>query len=460
MLELLEKQTRLTGNQRRLLTVAILCDMLEFYDFFVVGYVLAFIVGPWKVTYGQSAVILLSSGLGAILGAGLWGWLADRIGRRRVLIITVINFSVASGILAFTPDRGWIFLSVFRFVVGVGVGGLYSVIVPLVQEFVPSGKRGLVSGIVTAAIPVGLALGAVLGAYLGPIIGWRGLFAVGSLPVLMVLLIRAWMPESPRWLVQAGRLEEARRSLGWALEVDPAQISLPAPHAAPPQAKWRELFHYPRSLAVSGLANLSGQTAIYGLTLWVPTLFVLLIGIKPAQAAYLMIYCSAGAFAGRVTFAWLSDAIGRRMSGGLYGFGGAALVILAGYLHSTFVGTVSLFWLILIPAYFFVDGGFAILGPYAAEVWPARLRATGMGAAYGFGGIGKIIGPLGLALISGSSNVINPAASIAKVIPAFLYLGTWCALTGIVLGFFGMETRGRSIEQIDGELSRGHATSP
>jgi putative MFS transporter len=147
------------------------------------------------------------------------------------------------------------------------------------------------------------------------------------------------------------------------------------------------------------------------------------------------------------------------MSGGVYGFGAASLVILAGYLHSTFVGTVSAFWLILIPAYFFVDGGFAILGPYAAEVWPARLRATGMGAAYGFGGIGKIIGPLGLALITGSSNVVNPAASVAKVVPAFLYLGAWCALTGIVLGCFGMETRGRSIEQIDGELSRGEATS-
>lgn len=454
MLELLEQQTRLTGNQHRLLTVAILCDMLEFYDFFVVGYVLAFIVGPWKVTYGQSAIILLSSGLGAILGAGLWGWLADRIGRRRVLIVTVINFSLASGILAFTPDRGWVFLSFFRFVVGVGVGGLYSVTVPLVQEFVPSSKRGLVSGVVTAAVPVGLALGAVMGAYLGPRIGWRGLFAAGALPVFIVLFIRAWMPESPHWLAQEGRMEEARKSLGWALEVDPARISLPAARAGAVRVKWRDLFHYPRSLAVSWLGNLAGQTAIYGLTLWVPTLFVLVIKIPPARAAYLMIYCSAGAFLGRVTFAWLSDAVGRRISGGLYGFAGAALIILAGYLHSTFFGALSAFWLTLIVAYFFVDGGFAILGPYAAEVWPARLRATGMGSAYGFGGIGKIIGPLGLALISGSSNVVNPAASVAKIIPAFYYLGAWCALTGVVLAFFGIETRGRSIEQIDGELSR------
>jgi putative MFS transporter len=199
MLERLEQQTRLTGNQYRILLVAVLGNLLEFYDFFVIGFVVAFIVGPWKITYGQSAIILLSSGVGAILGAGIWGWLADRIGRRRVLMATVVNFSVATGILAFTPDNGWIFLTIFRFFVGAGVGGLYCVVLPLVQEFMPSSKRGLVSGLVTAAVPLGLGLGAVLGASLAPIVGWRGLFAMGLLPALMTLLIRAWVPESPRW---------------------------------------------------------------------------------------------------------------------------------------------------------------------------------------------------------------------------------------------------------------------
>ena len=184
MLEYLEKQTRLTGNQWRLLFVAILCNLLEFYDFFLIGFVLAFVAGSWKVTYGQSAIILLSSGIGAILGAGFWGWLADRIGRRKVLIATIINFSLATGILALTPENGWIFLSVFRFFVGVGVGGLYCVILPLVQEFMPSSKRGLVSGLVTAAVPLGLGLGAVLGAYLGPLWAGGGFSRSACLPAL------------------------------------------------------------------------------------------------------------------------------------------------------------------------------------------------------------------------------------------------------------------------------------
>src|SRR6202047_1352309 len=452
MLGYLDKQPTLSGNQYRILIVAILGNLLEFYDLFVIGFVVAYIVGPWKVTYGQSAVILLSSGVGAILGAGFWGWLADRIGRRPVLMATVINFSVATGILGLTPDNGWIFLTIFRFFVGVGVGGLYCVILPLVQEFMPTSKRGVVGGIVTASVPLGLGLGAVLSASLAPIVGWRGLFAIGVLPAMLTLLIRAWVPESPLWLMRVGRLEEARQSLAWALKIEPHEIKLPVADIEAQPVAWREIFDYPRSLMVSSIGNLAAQTGIYGLSLWVPTLFVEVLRISPARAAYLMIYCSISGFLGRIAFSYLSEAIGRRASGGLYGFGAAGLVILAGYLHSVYLGATSMFWLVVVVGYFFADGGFAIVGPYAAEVWPARLRASGLGSTYGFGGLGKIIGPLGLALIVGSSNVVKPEASVTKIIPAFIYLGAWFALAGIVYGFFGIETRGRSIEQIDIEL--------
>src|SRR6202521_3025425 len=196
MLELLDRQQKLTGNQWRIVLAVILGDMLEFFDYFLISFVLAFIVGPWKLTYGLSAIILLSSGVGAIMGAWFWGWLADRIGRRKVFIATVINFSVATGILALTPDNGWVFLSVFRFFVGFGVGGLYCVDLPLVQEFMPAGKRGRIGGLVTAFIPVGVMIGSLFGGYLAPAIGWRGLFAAGVLPALAVLLIRVWVPES------------------------------------------------------------------------------------------------------------------------------------------------------------------------------------------------------------------------------------------------------------------------
>ena len=117
---------------------------------------------------------------------------------------------------------------VCRFFVGLGVTGLYSVDITLVQEFVPTRKRGWLTGLTTTMLPAGVLLGAFLGAYATPYIGWRGLFAVGLLPALLTLYIRAWVPESPHWLMRMGRVEEARRSVAWALQIDPATIPLPA----------------------------------------------------------------------------------------------------------------------------------------------------------------------------------------------------------------------------------------
>src|SRR4029077_15920710 len=241
MLDALERQQRLTLNQWKIVSAAILGDMLDFFDFFLIGYVLAFIVGAWHLSYLESGVILLAAGVGAIPGAFFWGWMADRIGRRKVFIATALNFSLATGAMAFTPDQyGWLILAFFRFLVGIGVAGLVAVDLPLVQEFVPSSKRGWIGGLVDStgsirggrgggsAVLIGGALGAACGAYLGPVIGWRGLFLVGLLPAFFTLLIRAWVPESPRWLLRRGRHQEARRSIAWALQVDPKTIEVSA----------------------------------------------------------------------------------------------------------------------------------------------------------------------------------------------------------------------------------------
>jgi putative MFS transporter len=458
MLNYLERQTNLTGNQRRIVFAAILGDMLEFFDYFLIGYVVAFIAGPWKLTFGESAFILLSSGFGAMFGAVFYGWLADKIGRRKVFLITVLNFSIATGILAFTPDNAWLFLAIFRFVIGFGVGGLYCVDLPLVQEFVPARKRGMVGGLVTAAIPIGTLLGAVLGAYAAPYVGWRGLFAFGMVPGLLALLIRAWVPESPRWLLQMGRIEEARKSLAWALEMDPNDLPAGAPEGQKqPISRLSDIFRYPRSLVVSWFTNLGAQTGFYGITMWAPTLLAQVLGITPARASFLMIFVTLAGFFGRLGLSYLSDAIGRKASGGIASFGAAILLIAAAMYHSVFIGSLSVFWLLLIANYVFADGGFAIVGPYSAEVWPVALRTTGMGSAYGFGGFGKVIGPLGLALIVGSSNIITPKASVAALLPAFSYLAAWFALAGFVYLFVGMETKGRSLETIEQDLDASRA---
>src|SRR5689334_17562473 len=262
MLERLEQQKTLTLNQWKIILTANLGDMLDFFDFFLIGYVLAFILKDWQLTYGQSAVILISAGFGAVPGAWFWGWMGDRIGRRKVFILTALNVAFATGIMYFTPDKdgwiaGWIFLTFFRFFVGFGNAGLIAVDIPLVQEFVPAQKRGWVSGLTTVLLPAGNILGALSGAFLAPVIGWRGLFLVGLVPALLVLMIRYWVPESPHWLMRMGRHEAARRSLAWVLNCNPADIELPAKDATPESTNWRELFRYPRSVLSVCLIALS-----------------------------------------------------------------------------------------------------------------------------------------------------------------------------------------------------------
>ena len=172
MFNRLDQAKSLTSNQIKIIAAAIVGDMLEFFDYYLIGFVLAFIIQPWHLTFGQSAIILLSSGVGAILGSVIWGRLADVYGRRKVFIATIVNFSIASGILAFTPENGWWFLSIFRFFVGFGVGGLYCVDLPLVQEFVPARMRGFIGGLVTVFIPLGVMIASSFAAFTTDSIGW------------------------------------------------------------------------------------------------------------------------------------------------------------------------------------------------------------------------------------------------------------------------------------------------
>ena len=456
MLERLEQQKKPTANQWKIIVTANLGDMLDFFDFFLIGYVLAFILKDWQLTYGQSAVILISAGFGAVPGAWFWGWMGDRIGRRKVFILTALNVAFATGMMYFTPDQGgwiagWIFLSFFRFFVGFGNAGLIAVDIPLVQEFIPAYKRGWVTGLTTTLLPAGNILGAVSGWLLAPLIGWRGLFLVGLTPALLVLMIRYWVPESPRFLIRMGRYEEARKSLAWALQCNPQEIELPTVIAEEEKTRWRELFRYPRSMAAACLIALS-QTGGAGLLLWITALFVMVLKISPAEASYLMIWVGVLGIVGRLVASWMSDAFGRRPSGFLIGMGGALTMALAGYYYDAYIGSLSLFFLFIMAQRFFGDASYAIIGPYIAEVWPNRLRASGMGFSYGIGNLGKIIGPLGLALIVGSSNYVSPKVTPDGIYPALLFLAFWYGQAGLMFLLLGFETKGRSIEEINAAL--------
>jgi MFS transporter, putative metabolite:H+ symporter len=316
--------------------------MLDFFDFGLIAFVLAFIVKDWHLTFGQSGMILLASGISAPFGSLLWGWAADTIGRRKAMIGTVLNTSIATGAMALTPEHAWIYLLIGQLFVGFGVTGMYSVDITIIQEFVPAAKRGWLTGLTTTMLPAGFLLGALLSGFATPYIGWRGLFAVGLLPAFLTLYIRAWVPESPYWLMRMGRFEEARQSLAWALQIDPKDISLPEVVPTVEHTRWTELFKYPRSIFAGALTGLS-QTGGVGLALWQVTLLVMVLQITPAEASKLGIWIAVAAIAGRFLCSWISDAWGRRPAGVFSCMTAALCMSLAGYMHNIFIGAVSIF---------------------------------------------------------------------------------------------------------------------
>lgn len=458
MFKLLDEQSKLTRRQTLIAVVAAWAVCLEFLDYFLIGFILTFVSGPWHLTFVQSSWILLSSGLGAIVGALFFGWLADRIGRRKVFLTTITIFTLATLALVFTPDDptlGWSWLVSFRIIIGFGAGGLYVVDLPLVQEYMPQAMRGRVTGLVTSTVPFGFLLGSLMIWLLSDAIGWRGILVVATVLGVSVLLLRAAIPESPRYLVRQGDIEGARRSVAWALHLPiaqiPAKVDLP-PEGSEAKVGIGQLIKYPRSFWTSVLANIGMQTGYYGLSLWTPTLLVLIAGTTSANSGLLMVFVTLGALVGRFAFSYMSEWFGRRAAGGIAAIGSVVTLIMSAVTSDfTFAG-ISVFFLMMIVVYFFGEGGFAIVGPYSGEVWPSHLRTTGMGFAYGVGGVGKVIGPLGLAIILGADSLLNPEATEGSVVSAFCYFAAWFALTAVAFLVFGIETRDKSIQQLDAEF--------
>ena len=466
MIERLEQQARLTSNQWKLICTANVADLLDFFDFFLIGYVTAALTKEWSLTYWQGGAILLASGLGAVPGAFVWGWLGDRIGRRTVFIWSAVTISLATGVMVFTPGPnaivpGWLFLMFFRFFVGIGNAGIFTIDLPLVQEFIPAYKRGWVSALITTLLPGGSLLAGIIAAWLLPTIGWRGLFLVGLSPIVLVFMIRLWVPESPRWLMLKGRMEEARNALAWALMIDPKEIILPTTLATVEKTRWIELFKYPKLVAAGCLTGLT-QTGGASLGLWGATLLVIVMNASPAHAAFLMIFVNLSGIVGRFSVTALIEPMGRRGSGILYAILSAVLIVAAGYLYDVYIGTWSLFYILLLAQGFFGSAIYTVVGPYMAEIWPARLRSSGMGLSYGIGNLGgKVLGPAGLAIIMGAGDIIKPAAPNLKMLgPAFIYFAAWYILGVIGFWVFGPETKGRTFDEIDEALDGTPAGMP
>ena len=442
-------------NRRYLILMAsvMIGAVLDLFDFFLIAFVVPILNDEWSLTFGEATAMLLSAGFGAILGSIVWGKLGERHGRRRPLLAGLLIFSLGTGVMALAPDEGWWFIAIFRFVVGAGVAGVAVIALPMVIEFTPTRLRTKVTGFVTTAmVPIGILAAAGAAAALDP--NWRALFALGLLPLISVAFVLLYVPESPRWLLQHGHTEEARRVIAWLLIRDPDEL---APEAAPPPedhgTTYRELFRYRQSVTVTMLAWLGASAAVAGVFLWGPTFLEQVLDVDSDEAAGLFVIVILGAFAGRLFFSFFPQRSGRRVCGLAMGVGAPAFLAVAAFSGESEIAGVSLFLVALACASFFVDGGFANLAPYTSEIYPTSMRTQGMGLAWMMSGLGRIIGPAGIGLIAGSDDPIEPEATIAALEPGFLYLAG-CAVL-VLLGFLAvkLEPHGSDLETFGAKLA-------
>jgi len=445
-------------NRRYWLAFAILSaiTVLEFFDFSIVAFLLA-VVGPqWHLTYGQSALILYSGGVGSIVGALVFGGLSDASGRKAQMIIGTFICGIGAALIGFVPDGAWQLFALLRFVVGVGLTAAVVPALTIVVELTPTRHRTMVTSFYVVFATAGGFLASITSAALLAAIGWRGMAMLGISVAVVGVLAAFFVPESVRWLTAKGRFAEARAKVAEHLGLPLQSVPLPSVMpAAVPRGRLSELLEQPRQFCETLLIWGGAATAAYGIYLWGPTVVALLLKVPVPQAAKYFIYVTGAGIFGKIVVSFLAPVIGRRALGIIWGFGGVVALAAAGFYGSAFVGGVPLIVVFLAASAFCIDGSFSNLAPYTVESYGVRLGARASGLGQTANGVGKILGPLSLALIAGTSNFVSPKATEGALFGSFLVLAFGMALVGLSFALLGRETHGRAMSLGEAEQPAG-----
>jgi MFS family permease len=347
---------------------------------------------------------------GAVLGALGFGWLTDRIGRRKLFFITLALYLAATAATALS----WSVASyaLFRFLTGAGIGGEYTAINSTIQELVPARYRGWTDLVINGSFWIGAAMGAVSAIvlldphFVGPDLGWRLAYFTGAGLGLVVLVMRMWIPESPRWLMIHGRPEQAHaivdaieRSVTGHLQ-DRGQHPLPKIRLrmrdhTPLREVAHTLFSLYRRRSLVGLALMIAQAFFYNAIFFTFALVLTdFYGIAANQIGWYILPFAAGNFLGPLLLGRLFDTVGRRaMITFTYGVSGA-LLALSGYLFSIGVlsaQTQTIAWMVI---FFFASPAASSAYLTVSETFPLEVRALAIALFYAIGtGIGGVVGP-------------------------------------------------------------------
>ncbi|MCD5991245.1 Major facilitator transporter [Pseudomonas savastanoi pv. glycinea] len=347
---------------------------------------------------------------GAVLGALLFGWLTDRLGRRKLFFITLLLYVGATAATAFSFSLGSFLL--FRFLTGMGIGGEYTAINSTIQEFTPARYRGWVDLTINGTFWLGAALGAggsiilLDPQWVGGDLGWRLCFGIGAALGLLILFMRLWLPESPRWLLIHGQTAEATRIVeqienrlrDQGHELAPLTgkpLRLHARDHTPIREIFHTLFVSFRQRALVGMTLLTAQAFFYNAIFFTYALVLTDFYNVPAeQVGWYVLPLALGNFCGPLLLGRLFDVIGRRVMISLtYAVSGVLLAI-SGYLFQQGLLDVTqqaVAWMVI---FFFASAAASSAYLTVAETFPLEIRALAIAVFYAFGtGLGGIIGP-------------------------------------------------------------------
>lgn len=397
---------------------------------------------------------------GAVLGALGFGWLTDRWGRKKLFFITLALYLAASAATAFSWNL-WSFC-LFRFLTGAGIGGEYTAINSTIQEFVPAKYRGRTDLIVNGSFWLGAALGAggslvLLDARLiDPEIGWRLCFFLGAVLGLVILVMRSWVPESPRWLVTHGRAAEAEAILRLieSRSRDPLPagplptVRLHARTHTPLGEVFDVLFNRYRRRALVGLSLMAAQAFFYNAVFFTYALVLTdFYGIGSDKIGLYILPFAAGNFLGPIVLGPLFDTLGRRPMISMTYIVSGVLLAGSGYLFQQELLSVTgqtVAWMVV---FFFASAAASSAYLTVGETFPLEMRALAIAVFYALGtGIGGATGPIlfGALVDTGS----RTSLFYGYLAGAALMVGA-----GVVQWVWGVASERRSLEDIAAPLS-------
>ena len=417
--------------------------LFDAMDVGIITFVLVALAKDWQLHPAQIGLIASSGLLGMFVGAAVSGVVADYWGRKTVFQVTLLIFSITTLLCALA----WNVQSmiIFRFLVGVGLGGELPVVSSLLSEFIPGKHRGRFIVLLESFWAYGWLIAALVAFLLIPAYGWRIAFIIGAIPSFYIWIVRRKLPESPRWYVSKGRFAEAEAVMKTLENESEQQTQTTLPpfergNEAQPDKASRHTFMelwtpaYRRRTIMLWILWFGLVFGYYGIFVWLPTLLVK-AGYSMVNSFLYVLIITIAQIPGYFSAAYLVEhkRFGRKPVIVLYLLFSALTAFLFGQASST---ATILLWASLMS--FFNLGAWGAVYTYTPELYPTRVRTTGAGSAAACGRIGGVLAPtiVGILLPSiGRGGVLAMNAALLTI-------------AAIAVGTLGVETKGRTLEDI------------